>query len=720
MGLLVSLKLSLKPAATYLLAAFIGFAAFIYAVVVGLFIFPGIDLWSCGYVLCWASDSTNSGDPVGFQGTAGSIIFLAGLVASMLCFLMVLRHRVPARQLGGYSAMAKRSHILRRRVSAASLLITIPLWTVFVCGLLPNTWELMTRKPYHGKPFDKHYEIGAKHGPPPKGKHGQHGGHAETNDGPSSMNLFAVTKMGAGISEFDDATLQTLNLPVGGALAKLWPDTLIFYGYLELLLLAGVFTSEIPAVARLGAKRLCRDFSVSQAFLATATVLFYVLFSSYWAFDHVYHGGHYNAPWTEVWSRVCALDAAATLGLLLLPASRTSPVLKAAGLSFESSLYMHIILGVLFLTFSALHLVLMFIRFVDLGTWTDVLPFNLGWVVYGDHLTDNFTIGMMNTIFFPCIVIYGVLPWFRRRCWELFKVAHYAFLVLIPATLIHGHGAWYFVMPGVLLWLADAVARFSQAAEKVEVMGAAAHKAGREEITELKFCWNGRRRQHSPGMICWINCPQLSAMEWHPFSLSASPLDEVQSFHIKNMDGQGTGKTFTGRLHQLVDSLEEPSQELTLNIDGPYGPLVNLESPSVLLIAGGIGITPMQSTLRYILQQGPGAEEVKRVHVVWSVSSEEMLDLFASNLQMPKMNCSVVFTLHCTSGSEDMSCSLGLVRRGRPNFQEIFEAETALGSKIFARLCGPEAMARSCSEAVAGLQSNSRALVDYEAWSFTF
>ena len=51
---------------------------------------------------------------------------------------------------------------------------------------------------------------------------------------------------GVGKSEIEHgAWMTTLNVPVGGVVVKLWPDTLLFYGLLEIILLGSVLAAEV-------------------------------------------------------------------------------------------------------------------------------------------------------------------------------------------------------------------------------------------------------------------------------------------------------------------------------------------------------------------------------------------------------------------------------------------------------------------------------------------
>eukprot|EP00658_Telonema_sp_P-2_P053193 TRINITY_DN4164_c0_g1_i1.p1 TRINITY_DN4164_c0_g1~~TRINITY_DN4164_c0_g1_i1.p1 ORF type:complete len:386 (+),score=44.30 TRINITY_DN4164_c0_g1_i1:1593-2750(+) len=346
------------------------------------------------------------------------------------------------------------------------------------------------------------------------------------------------------------------------------------------------------------------------------------------------------------------------------------------------------------------------------GIWADALPFRLWWQEAGG----DYTIPLMTTVFWVALVCFGVLPWFRRRHYRWFWLAHSAYMVLIPTVLLHADGAYFFVAPGAVLWLVDIVARTARGgAEQVETVSAAVVGG---TVCQLRFRWpGGRVREHSPAMFCRVNLPQVSSVEWHPFSLSSSPLDNECTLHVQRSELQGPGMpSWTRRLHALLGS-GAPAHELVLQIDGPYGAPLSFECARVLLIAGGIGITPMHSTIRY-LQQCP--EAVQHARLVWSSRSLDMFEIFSPTVLIPDAILQPKLSLFCTGPeptSHGRECSLGDVTPSRPDLLAILSEELEQGPTVV-YACGPASLMQAAKLAVSRLPRELQRRCEFYDWSF--
>lgn len=196
-----------------------------------------------------------------------------------------------------------------------------------------------------------------------------------------------------------------------------------------------------------------------------------------------------------------------------------------------------------------------------------------------------------------------------------------------------------------------------------------------------------------PGAYLFLNIPHLSSAQWHPISLSAagphggtsaiapspSQTDATAyvtvSLHVRAL-GEGT---WTHALHQLAlaeearaaaaaavgavarspqrasaleqgegaeqqqqqqPSIEEEDGPLTVLVDGPYGHLsLDLRRyRRLVLFAGGIGITPITTTLAYLIHEksqpgGGSLPWIQHVTLVWVVREEETYAAFAPFLE---------------------------------------------------------------------------------------
>lgn len=145
----------------------------------------------------------------------------------------------------------------------------------------------------------------------------------------------------------------------------------------------------------------------------------------------------------------------------------------------------------------------------------------------------------------------------------------------------------------------------------------------------------GRRFRYLPGQFAFIQILGEISGEPHPFTIASAPAHSHElEFMIKK----------TGDWTRALDRVRVGDR---VRIDGPYG-LFNYiargRDDELILIAGGIGITPMLSMLRF-LAEAPSTPEIT---LIWSIShSTEMFlqkEFEKLQEQLPQLNLHLVYT----------------------------------------------------------------------------
>jgi len=230
----------------------------------------------------------------------------------------------------------------------------------------------------------------------------------------------------------------------------------------------------------------------------------------------------------------------------------------------------------------------------------------------GDYLTGTLTLAFM-----LLLVLSAFFP-IRRACFDLFYRFHWLFFV---ATMVVGclHGASP-MMFGAALWLVDLLLRMHLARNKLP---RTAH-ASRLASGVVELCFSGPRGKvfdYKGGQYVFLCVPEISLWEWHPFSISSAPHEPELRLHVRPLGD------WTRRLAQLAKDGE--GRPLQVLLEGPYGAVgLDLDSGRykvLLLLGGGIGVTPMQSVCLELLHAHSRGRPLRRLLFVWSVRDSAML-----------------------------------------------------------------------------------------------
>eukprot|EP00741_Cyanophora_paradoxa_P000110 tig00000057_g106.t1 len=209
---------------------------------------------------------------------------------------------------------------------------------------------------------------------------------------------------------------------------------------------------------------------------------------------------------------------------------------------------------------------------------------------------------------------------------------------------------WPYVVPGAGLWLVDKAWRIWDSRCRGTRLLSLSLVGGLVRLEAAKREFSVRR----PGQYIFLCVPSIAPLQWHPFSLSSAPAPCLAgtegrfTLHIRPL----APHTFTGHLKALAERpAGEPLPEIL--VEGPYGRVsVDLTvQETVVLVAGGVGVTPMLSTLGYLAAARPAA--LRRVRFCWTVQDESPLEATggalraaAAALASAGVECDI--SVHCT------------------------------------------------------------------------
>ncbi|KAM6597009.1 hypothetical protein CsatA_007533 [Cannabis sativa] len=216
--------------------------------------------------------------------------------------------------------------------------------------------------------------------------------------------------------------------------------------------------------------------------------------------------------------------------------------------------------------------------------------------------------------------------WFRKNKSKLPKAlrlwySHHLFVIVYVLFLVHGYylyfidkwykkTTWMYVLVPILLYVCErSIRAFRYGFQAVKILK---FKVYPENVLALQML-KPRGFEYSSGQYIYLNCSAISPFEWHPFSLTSAPDDDYLSVHIRGL-GDWT-KELNSTFSKLPDINLPPissNQSIVdgqvnkiprLLIDGAYGaPAQDYKQYKViLLIGGGIGVTPLMSIVKDVL-----------------------------------------------------------------------------------------------------------------------
>ncbi|KAF1775435.1 Riboflavin synthase-like beta-barrel [Phytophthora cactorum] len=337
----------------------------------------------------------------------------------------------------------------------------------------------------------------------------------------------------------------------------------------------------------------------------------------------------------------------------------------------------------------------------------------------------------------------AAIPKFRQGKFNLFWYSHMLFGPFLVVLAFHGATSWLarcsayiWITPPFLIYLIERRFRYAKMfAAPVRIM-----EAMELDGTVALFIEKPRRFVYRPGMYLYLNCPQVSSHEWHPFTISSAPGDNYISIHIR-VCGDWTDAIARVIADCHTCNLQYPD----VYLDGPVGaPTQDYHRyKTVICIGGGIGVTPFSSILKDVVHlwednrclncnhvRHPSAFQIQKLYFHWVTRGQESLSWFEGTMkQIAEMDRDNVIETHqylstVVLGGEENTSQLKMFQEfvheqtgkdfvsgmdtkqlthfGRPDWDKIFaEArDKHPGEEVGVFCCGPheleEVLAKAC------------------------
>eukprot|EP00035_Acanthoeca_spectabilis_P003805 m.95689 g.95689 ORF g.95689 m.95689 type:complete len:333 (+) comp12337_c0_seq1:1946-2944(+) len=205
--------------------------------------------------------------------------------------------------------------------------------------------------------------------------------------------------------------------------------------------------------------------------------------------------------------------------------------------------------------------------------------------------------------------------------------------------------------------------------------------------------------KHKVGQYVFVNFPELSLTEWHPFSVSSAPNDDFVEVHIRALGNH------TERIVEYAETCAREGKQTLVRSDGPYGYLdFNYRRYGVgMFVGGGIGFTPALSLLKDIYgeKRSTAPHCMRHIYAVWIMPKRSEAVLFMETLKELKATAEAEPTLpdltvqvFCTREKEKDPNGDGMVLTGRPDFSALMTEATErfARSSMLVFACGPGKM----------------------------
>ncbi|XP_043913547.1 NADPH oxidase 1-like [Protopterus annectens] len=361
--------------------------------------------------------------------------------------------------------------------------------------------------------------------------------------------------------------------------------------------------------------------------------------------------------------------------------------------------------------------------------------------------------GLTGVIITLCLIliITSSTETIRRSYYEVFWYTHHLFIIFFAGLVFHGAGrivrsqtaqsmkvhdfddchkdpeewgkidnctipqfaggepmTWKWVLGPMILYVFERLLRLWRSLQKVVITKTVIHPS---KVLEIQMKKKGFKME--VGQYIFINCPSISQLEWHPFTLTSAPEEDYFSVHVRSV-GDWT--------EAMYDTFQKNMPRLC--VDGPFGTASEdvFKYETSVLVGAGIGVTPFASILKsvwYKFQNSDSRLKTQKIYFYWICRETGAFAWFADllsslELQMEEQGKAsfVSYKLFLTGWDnthtehimvhfdKDTDVITGLKQKtyyGRPNWEQEFSAIANAHSRsvVGVFLCGPPALGQT-------------------------
>ena len=279
-----------------------------------------------------------------------------------------------------------------------------------------------------------------------------------------------------------------------------------------------------------------------------------------------------------------------------------------------------------------------------------------------------------------CVIYVFATQTARRHIFKLFWLTHKLFIVLYVLTILHGASVVvqkpmffvYLVGPAVL-FMFDKLVSLSR--KKTELCILKAQNLP-SDVTMIEFK-RPPRFEYKSGMWVRIALVSQGKDEYHPFTLTSAPHEDVLRLHIRALGPWTKALRQTFEENALKGSRRYPK----LYLDGPYGAGQQdwYQYEVSVLVGAGIGVTPYASILKDFVHMSSINMRYKvkcqKLYFIWVTGSQRhfewLIDILREVEQADSHGTTVNIDIFITQFFQNFDLRTSLLYVFEEHFQKL-------------------------------------------------